>query len=370
MPSTFRFVQQYMRPRAGAVMEETAVCRRGDDALPATIFRPAGARARLPAWVVLHGLTYSGKEHPSLLKFARAVAASGCVVCVPDIPEWKALRVAPAVTGPSIGAGAATLEARPDVDPERVGVIGFSFGATQALTALARDPALAARIRGIVAWGGYADMKRLFRFGITGNHDLDGVLYHEDPDPYGRWVMGGNYVTAIPGFEDAQALASGLHELAIAAGKAGIYAADSAMDPYKRVIRARLPGRMQELFDLFAPLTTEPHPDPARAAALSQDLAGASARVDPLLDPTPELPRLHTTTVIAHGRDDRLVPFTESIRLARAVPPQVLRSATVTALFSHSGGTTPHLGLVGLSREVTRFLRVLHTILDLVSKRS
>ncbi len=368
MPSTFAFLRQYLRPRPGAVLEESTVCLRGDERLPATIFRPAAARRRLPGWVVLHGLTYHGKEHPSLLKFARGVAASGAVVCVPDIPEWKALRVAPAVTGPSIGAGADALRARPDVDPERVGVIGFSFGATQALTALARDPPLAARIRGIVAWGGYADCRRLFRFGITGTHDLDGVVYHEDPDPYGRWVMGGNYVTAIPGFEEAQPLATALHQLAIAAGKAAIYAADKEMDPYKRDVRAQLPERLRGLFDLFAPPTDQPHPDPARAAALSQDLADAAVRTDPLLDPAPDLPALRTVTAIAHGRDDRLVPFTESLRLARTLPPEILRSASITSLFSHSGGTTPNLGPMGLIREAARFVRVLHGILDLLSK--
>ncbi|HEX9108905.1 MAG TPA: hypothetical protein VF832_16780 [Longimicrobiales bacterium] len=366
MPSTVAFLRQYLRPLPGAVVEEPAACFRGNDVLPATMFRPAQVRRPLPGWVILHGLTYHGKEHPSLLKFCRAVAASGAVVCVPDIPEWKTLHVAPAVTGPSILAGAEALRARQDVAPERVGVIGFSFGATQALTALARDPVLASEIRGIAAWGGYADVRRLFRFGITGNYDWNDVAYHADPDPYGRWVMGGNYVTAVPGFEDAGPLAAALHRLAIAAGKAGVYAADAQMDPYKVRERAQLSPKYQELFDLFAPLTTQPHPDMARAAALSVELADAAVRADPLLDPTPDLPHVPTRTFIAHGRDDRLVPFTESLRLARALPAGVLRSVTVTSLFSHSGGTTPDLGPIGVAREAGRFVRLLRGILALI----
>ena len=366
MASTTAFLRQYLRPLPGAVLEEPATCARGDDVLPATIFRPARVRRPLPAWVILHGLTYHGKEHPSLLKFCRAVAASGAVVCVPDIPEWKTLHVAPGVTGASMLAGAEALRLRADVVPDRIGVIGFSFGATQALTALARDPALAAEIRGIAAWGGYADVRRLFRFGITGDYDWGGVAYHEDPDPYGRWVMGGNYVTAIPGFEDARPLGEALHRLAIAAGRTGVYAADAQMDPYKARERATLEPKLQELFDLFAPLTTEPHKDMARAAALSQELADAAVRSDPLLDPAPDLPRVRTLTFIAHGRDDRLVPFTESLRLARALPAEVLRSVTITSLFSHSGGTTPELGPIGVAREAGRFVRLLRGILALI----
>ena len=366
MPSTLSFLRQYLRPRPGAVVEEAAVCMRGAEALPATIYRPAAAPRRLPGWVVLHGLTYHGKEHPSLLKFARAVAASGTAVCIPDIPEWKTLRVAPGVTGASILAGAATLRARRDVLPDRVGVIGFSFGATQALTALAREPEVSAQVCGIAAWGGYADAYRLFRFGITGDYELDGVAYHADPDPYGRWVMGGNYVTAIPGFEDAGPLADVLHRLALEAGRAGIYAADAKLDPVKVALRAGLPSRLQDLFDLFAPVTTRPHPDPARAAALAPELAAAALRVDPLLDPTPDLPRVPTPTFVAHGRDDRLVPFSESIKLGRQLPPSVVRAVSITSLFSHSGGTTPDLGPLGLVRELLGFVRLLNGILDLV----
>lgn len=366
MPSTLGFLRQYIRPRPGGLVAETGVCMRGDQALPTMIVRPARIRRPLPGWVVLHGLTYHGKEHPSLVKFAHAVAASGSAVCIPDIPEWKTLHVAPGVTGPSIRAGAEALRAREDIDGDRIGVIGFSFGATQALTALARDPELASEIRGIAAWGGYADAHRLFHFGITGEYELDGVRYREEPDPYGRWVMGGNYVTAIPGFEDAAPLAQALHQLAIAAGKAGVYAADKEMDPHKLRCRETLPESTRELFDLFAPLTTQRHPDLARATALAQELAAAALRTDPLLDPSPDLPAVRTPTFIAHGRDDRLVPFTESYRLARQLPPQVVKALSVTSLFSHSGGTTPNLGPLGLGREVLRFVRLLHGILDLL----
>lgn len=366
MPSTFGFLRQYLRPRPGALVEETGVCLRGDQALPTTIFRPAAPRRPLPAWVVLHGLTYHGKEHPALVKFARAVAASGSLVCIPDIPEWKTLHVAPGVTGPSIHAGACALRGRGDVAPDRIGVIGFSFGATQALTALARDPALAGEIRGIAAWGGYADVHRLFRFGITGEYDLDGVAYREEPDPYGRWVMGGNYITGVPGFEDAQPLAEALHALATAAGKLKIDAWDAGLDPVKLRLRAELPPRFQERFDLFAPLVGERHRDLARATGLAQELSQAALRADPLLDPTPDLGRVRTPTFIAHGRDDRLVPFTESLRLARQLPASALRAVNITSLFSHSGGAAPDLGPIGLGREAIRFLRLLHGILDLV----
>ena len=76
-----RFVRQFLRPLPGAVGEEQGTCLLGDEVLRATFFRPARSGRSLPGWVVLHGLTYAGKDHPSLVPFARAVAASGAVVC-------------------------------------------------------------------------------------------------------------------------------------------------------------------------------------------------------------------------------------------------------------------------------------------------
>src|SRR5690554_6285655 len=94
------FLREYLRPATGALDIRDLSVRRAGEEHPATLYRPARARGPLPAWVVLHGLTYSGRTHPSLVRFARAVAASGATVLVPDVPEWRSLRVAPAATAP------------------------------------------------------------------------------------------------------------------------------------------------------------------------------------------------------------------------------------------------------------------------------
>jgi hypothetical protein len=89
-------------------------------------------------------------------------------------------------------------------------------------------------------------------------------------------------------------------------------------------------------------------------------------RADPLLDPQPFLSRPGPRVLFAHGRDDRLVPWTESVRLARAIPAERLASTTITGLFQHSGGTNRRLRPAGLAIETVRFLRVLRRILHLV----
>src|SRR5690606_29644369 len=56
MPSTIRFLKQYLRPTEGATVETETVYTRGAEELPATVYRPMRGPLQLPGWVVLHGL--------------------------------------------------------------------------------------------------------------------------------------------------------------------------------------------------------------------------------------------------------------------------------------------------------------------------
>lgn len=365
MPSTLRFLKQYLRPSDDVVTELETTYDRGDGRLPATLYRPAGGPRELPAWVVLHGLTRPGRAHPSLQRFARAVASAGNIVLVPEIPEWRDLRVEPHITIDTIRQAVRALQQRDDVVHEHVGLFGFSFGATQALVAAADEPT-ARLLSGVACWGGYCDLRRLFRFGLTGLHEVDGTTYHTPPDPYGVWIMAGNYLPQVPGHADAAPVAEALHQLALDAGERRLFAWDPILDEAKRRYRAMLAAQHHELFDLLAPQTSRPRTDDARVLQLAEDLATTALRIDPLLDPQPHLPQVRVPILFAHGRDDRLIPFSETIRLSRQVPADRIRSMTITALFQHSGGTQSGLGVLGVAREAGRFALLLRRVLRLV----
>lgn len=365
MSTTLRFLREYVRPRTDAVeIHELRYDREGEP-LTARLYRPAGRRGSLPTWIMLHGLTWHGAAHPSLHRFARAVSAAGAAVLVPDVPEWRRLEVAPAVTAPSLsGAIDAACEAGITA-PGRVAALGFSFGATQLLAATAADPALAERLYAIAAWGGYCDLRRLFRFGFSGEYEHDGVRYRAQPDPYGAWIMGANFLTRIPGYASHDDVADALARLAHESGRRGIFAGDAAYDPLKRELRRMLPPDRRPIFDAFAPVTGHAVPDPELAAWLTEALADAAAGAEPLLDPASLLSRLDVRTLLAHGREDRLVPFTETLQLGRIIPAHCRDSLTVTSLFAHSGLNSDILGPIGLTRETVRFVQLLHRLLGL-----
>ena len=93
--------------------------------------------------------------------------------------------------------------------------------------------------------------------------------------------------------------------------------------------------------------------------------AAAAGNPEPLLDPAPYLPVVPVPVVLAHGREDRLVPWTELPRLRRALPDARVRHAVVTKLFAHSFRErrfpTPTLAV-----EAVLFLRSIHPMVHLV----
>jgi pimeloyl-ACP methyl ester carboxylesterase len=359
-----KFLREHARPGTFAIeTEETTYEREGVD-LEATVYRPPGFRHGA-AWVVLHGLTVPGRRHESLVRFARALAATDALVFAPDIPEWRDLRLATDVSVPSIRAAVHALAGRPDADAGRIGLVGFSFGATQSLVA-ASDPGIGAILNGIAAWGGYRDVRRLFRFGISGRHDIDGREYRINPDPYGGWLVGANYLPKSSGYEEHADVAHALRTLALEAGRRRVYAWDPGYEPLKRELRVKLPARSRPLFDIFAPPSGEPIRDVPSALSVADALAAAALRTEPMLDPGPALPRLTTPVLIAHGRDDRLVPFTESLRLGRDLPPGILTTTGITSLFAHSGGTQAGIGWIGTVREGVRFAALLNRIATMI----
>lgn len=332
---------------------------RGEDRVPATLFLPRGQRSGLPGWVVLHGITRPGRAHPGLLRFARALSHSGAAVLIPEVPEWRELRLSPDRALPTIRAAILALDARSETAPGRVGVVGFSFGAPQALVA-AGDPAVRGHLAAAVAFGGYCDLPRTLDFLFTGRVEGYGVQEYIRPDPYGRWVVGANYLTAVPGMEDTADVAGALHTLAAAAGERRIESWDPEYDPFKASLRATLSPAHRELFDLFAP-PSHREPDPDAVRELVESLARVAAERDPLLDPRPHLGRVEVAVHLVHGRQDHLIPFTETLRLRDALPPGRVRT-TITRLFRHSDDAG--LGsLLGTAREGLRFLGALRRIL-------
>jgi pimeloyl-ACP methyl ester carboxylesterase len=333
---TARFLRAYLRDGAGPFRQEEIRVEIGGEPREATLYLPERRGGRpAPGWVVLHGLTVPGRHHRAMTRFVRSLAATGAAVLVPDVPAWRQLRLDVDAARTTLADASHWLSRRPEVQPGGVGTIGFSFGATQALMAMA-DPAVQRDVRAVVGFGGYCDLQRMLRCLFTGEHEWNGERFLLDPDPYGRWIIVGNYLTLIEGYEEMHAVARGALELAVEAGRVGAWAWEPVYDPTKARIRAGLSPAERELWDVIAPPSGSPPADMALAHALGEAFSVAAPEKDPGLDPRAHLGNVRGRVVLSHGREDRLIPFTETLRLQTLLPPAAKPAVTITGLFAHS----------------------------------
>ncbi len=360
---TARFLRAYLRDAAPRVREEETFVEIDGERREATLYLPDRPRPA-PGWVVLHGLTVPGRRHKVMTRFVRSLAAAGAAVLVPDVPAWRELTLDLQAARRTIAAGAHHLAQRPEVQPGGVGAVGFSFGATQALMAAA-DAEVQRDLRAVVSFGAYCDVPRMVRCTFTGEHEWRGEQHRIDPDPYGRWILAANFLTLVPGMEGMEDVRAAAHALALEAGRRGVMAWDAEYDAMKREIRGRLSPAEQEVWDLLAPPSGTLPADLDAARRLADAVGRAMLERFPDLDPRPCLGRLRGRIVLSHGRADRLIPWTESLRLESLMPPAADVSTTITGLFAHSA----HAGWLhplDRVRETSQFIRLLNGALGAV----
>jgi dienelactone hydrolase len=340
---------------------------RGGESVPATLLTPRRPDGALPAWIILHGITRPGRAHRQLVRFTHALSSGGCAVLVPEVPEWRELDLAPGLTLPTVRAALRFLASYGiSSQDDGVGLLGFSFGAPQAIAA-SSDPSVRDHLAGVAGFGGYCDLERTIAFQFTGRHEWQGEDHHLRPDPYGRWIVGANYLTTVPGLEDLGEVAQGLRALASAAGDRGIPSWSPELEGDKQDMRATLPERMHDVFDLFVPRPGM-DPDPVAGREMAHALAAAGRTVDPLIEPALQFLGVQGPVHLLHGRQDHLIPFSEALRLEQALPANTVASATITRLFGHSA-QDPLPGPVESVREGVRFLGALGRILGVPTGR-
>lgn len=117
------------------------------------------------AAVLVHGL---GANRAQLLAPARALAARGLGVLAVDSRGHGESDAAPVTLGldeaRDVEAAVAWLAARPDVDPRRIGAVGFSVGSLPVAAVAGRD----ARIGAVALVAGFGSMEEMLRLDAPG----------------------------------------------------------------------------------------------------------------------------------------------------------------------------------------------------------
>ncbi len=261
-----------------------------------------GATGRL---VLVPGLSPDGRDDPRLVALANSLGRVRFAVLAPEIASLRQLRASPA-DARVIADAAVHLAGLPLPQAPRgpVGVVAVSYAVGPAVLA-ALDPAAAERIAFVMAIGGYFDMTAVVTYITTGQYRRhpDAPWRRGQPNPAGKWRFAESNADRLDDPRD-RAIVMAIARRRLADSRAPI--ADLA---------ARLGPDGRAVLDLLT--NTDPDAVPRLIArlpeALRRDLAALSLA-------THDLSRLRARLLLIHGRDDPVIPATESRRLAESAP--------------------------------------------------
>ena len=312
----------------------------------ADIFMPPGGGPH-PGIVLNHGVSARGRNDVRLTNFADALARCGYIALVPEFVNLKEFRVRPSDVNEIVGAYE-YLERRPDVDPERVGFFGFSYAGGLAVLA-ANDPTIADRVRFCFMLGSYYDLRTTVTYATTGYYLEDGEWVYMAPRHTGKWAFLKNMLELVDDPSD-RALLAPIADAKLLDEQADVSEMADALGP-----------EGAHLYDLMT------NDDPERAAGI---IATLSPRVLEYLD-TLSMPgnidNVSAHLIIAHGRDDNLMPYTESVLLADNAPPGATVQLRILDSFQHvdlsfswEGGPADWIATIA---EVGRVYSVAHALI-------
>ncbi len=276
--------------------------------------------------VLTHGIIESGKDDPRLVRFARALARSGFVVLVPELKGMKSFRILLSDTDDIVQAflALADLDA---VDDTKIGLLGFSYGAGPTMMAAAR-PSIRDRVKFVVSFGGYYDPVNVIRFITTGFFEYRGERGFIEPQVYGKWIFFMNNADYVESETDKRVLKE-------------IFTKESKN--LKQEAARLVPGLTSRGRMLYELLNSR---DPARIDELIGQTDANFRGYLKKISMAAVAPFLKAYLIIGHGSTDPLIPYTESLRLADAVPDQNRVHLAILRAYSHVDPSKERLGII------------------------
>lgn len=138
----------------------------------ADLFLPQ-EKGKHPGILLNHGVIDTGKDDPRLRRFAEILCRSGFVVFVPDFTGMRSFRIAPSDIDEVQAAFEYLISLEDYILPQSSGLFGFSYGAGPTILAACR-PVMRDKVRFLMAFGAYYDLKNVLSFMATGKFEFEG----------------------------------------------------------------------------------------------------------------------------------------------------------------------------------------------------
>jgi len=256
------------------------------------------------ALVLVPGFTEAGKDDRRVVELARSLARARFAVLVPEVPGSRARRVRLEDRRNIADALVFLRRQRPGIARQGVGVVAVSYAVGLAVLA-AQDVEPDAAPDFLVGIGGYYDTAAVVTFATTGRYRLPGARLWSRGNPLesAKWIFLASNAAVLENPQDRIRLEK-LGEDCF-----------RGCDPDATALADDLSAEGRALLALIV------NRNPDRVAGLLTALPkSVAARLEALSLSRRDLAFLEDRLILVHGRLDPLIPFSESLTLARAVP--------------------------------------------------
>ncbi len=318
--------------------------------MEANLYAPAGG-GRRAGLVLVHGVVETGKDDPRMVWIARLLARSGFVVLVPDFLGFKSLRLRTSDIGEMADAAVYLHSLHEQILPDRIGMVGFSYGAGPMLIAAA-DPRVEGRLKFVVSFGGYYDLAQVIKFVTTGYYQYAEERGYATPSDYTRWIFLRYNLDLLRDPVD-QAILAKLSEARGWGSSGESPALSSDLTPEGRSVYNLLINR-----------------DPEKVESLVGRLAPSIREMIEQLSPSRRIRHLAAYTIIVHSDPDPFIPYTESLALADTLKREGRVHLEILRLFRHVQPDLPEFTLGNLFKlYLPEGFKVYRLIFDLLRQK-
>jgi len=311
--------------------------------IAADLYLPGACEAR-GGLVLVPGFTPQGKDDPRIVWLGRLVARTGFVVLVPDLPGLRSLHAREADVEGMVDSFRFLAGQGARVRPDRVGLMGISYGAGPTLIAAA-DPRIVAQVDFVLSLGGYFDLVDVIGFVTTGHYAWQDHRGYIPPSPHarGRFLLAN--LDLVQDQRDQEILGRVSQVLLNGGGDPGV--PDGDLSPWAASL-----------------LTLLMNGDPVRVRSLVERLDPRVRERITYLSPARVIDRVRAHLLVIHGLEDDFIPYTESLRLAAAAPDPARVRLAITRLLTHVDVVRPGLRTSAKTGsvlgDVWRMFRVVH----------
>jgi hypothetical protein len=286
--------------------------------------------------VVCLGVVPFEVDHPQVPILGRALARSGFAALLYWSPAMRSFRLEPEdVEG--VALAYRWLIERPDVDPDRSGLLGTCVGGSFALLAAA-SPLIRERVAFVAEWAAYSSMWTFARDIASATRAVGASREPWQVDPLTRKVYV-HSMTAVLETAEAELLRTALAERTGSIDIRALSADGRAIHPLLTALDAegaeralhRLPAKLRGRLDALSPV--------GRLKDIRASLI-----------------------VLAHDRDDAVIPVDESRRLWSALEGRPGAHYTEFGMFQHMDPGKKRVSPPVLVRELAKFYRLMYPV--------